>query len=263
MHRLGRPHRASPAAAGWRPVDATRDSDRSGAAGLRRHARVPAQPAAAQQTLNFSLGYFTVRGEDARVDGDVLNENRNVPRLRRRAISTARPSAASGWCRWANTSRRAPGVELLRDARCRRCTQISSTRTAPRSSRTSACGSIPVAFTVRVLPLGQTSPVQPYFGGGLGICSAWRYSESGEFVDFRGRTRSSATSSSPSGTATGPVVLGGIRFAGDAVSAGGEVRYHSADARSGTALLDRPGESADRSRRLDLQFTIGWRFGGQ
>ena len=32
----------------------------------------------AQQSLNFSLGYFTVRGEDARVDGDVLVENREV-----------------------------------------------------------------------------------------------------------------------------------------------------------------------------------------
>src|SRR4029453_13432593 len=35
------------------------------------------QPAAAQQTLNFNIGYFAVRGEDARVDGDVLNENLN------------------------------------------------------------------------------------------------------------------------------------------------------------------------------------------
>ncbi len=33
--------------------------------------------AAAQQTFNFSLGYFTPRGEDARVEGDVLNANRN------------------------------------------------------------------------------------------------------------------------------------------------------------------------------------------
>src|SRR5262245_9026972 len=32
-----------------------------------------AQPAAAQQTLNFNLGYFAVRGEDARVEGDILN----------------------------------------------------------------------------------------------------------------------------------------------------------------------------------------------
>ena len=37
-----------------------------------------ARPVAAQQTLNFSLGYFTVRGEDARVEGDVLNANRGA-----------------------------------------------------------------------------------------------------------------------------------------------------------------------------------------
>ena len=36
---------------------------------------VPAT-ASAQQTLNFSLGVFTPRGEDARTDGDVLNANR-------------------------------------------------------------------------------------------------------------------------------------------------------------------------------------------
>src|SRR5688500_15578665 len=34
-----------------------------------------ARPALAQQTLNFSFGYFAVRGEDARVEGDVLNRN--------------------------------------------------------------------------------------------------------------------------------------------------------------------------------------------
>ena len=38
---------------------------------------VDAQPAAAQQTFNVSLGYFSVRGQDARVAGDVLNANRN------------------------------------------------------------------------------------------------------------------------------------------------------------------------------------------
>ena len=42
---------------------------------------------------------------------------------------------------------------------------------------------VPLAFTVRVLPLGQRSPVQPYFGGGLGVIN-WRYSEIGEFIDF-------------------------------------------------------------------------------
>src|SRR4029077_3373868 len=36
-----------------------------------------AQPALAQQTFNVSLGYFTPRGQDARVAGDVLTANRN------------------------------------------------------------------------------------------------------------------------------------------------------------------------------------------
>ena len=42
---------------------------------------------------------------------------------------------------------------------------------------------VPIAFTVRVLPFGQSTPVQPCFGGGLGIIN-WRYRETGEFVDF-------------------------------------------------------------------------------
>jgi hypothetical protein len=33
---------------------------------------------AQQQSLNFSFGLFTVRGEDARTDGDALVENRGI-----------------------------------------------------------------------------------------------------------------------------------------------------------------------------------------
>ena len=66
-----------------------------------------------------------------------------------------------------------------------------------------------------------------------------------------------------SGSETGPIALGGIRFAGDTLSAGGfEVRYQSADAELGSEfalVADEP--------RIDLggwtyQFTIGFRFGG-
>jgi hypothetical protein len=85
---------------------------------------------------------------------------------------------------------------------------------------------LPVALTIRVLPLGQSSGVQPYFGGGLGLIN-WRYSESGEFVDPRDRSifRDQFVAT---GNQTGPVALGGIRFAGDTVSAGFEIRYQSA-----------------------------------
>ena len=39
---------------------------------------MPAQPALAQQAINISLGYFSVNGEDNRVDGDVLVANREI-----------------------------------------------------------------------------------------------------------------------------------------------------------------------------------------
>ena len=219
---------------------------------------VSVQTAAAQQTLNFSLGYFTVRGEDARVEGDVLNENRNflvfdvgdfngatvgaewlIPLGEYfeagAGLSFSRSTVPSVYADFVDTD----GSEIEQDLRLR---------------------VIPVAFTVRVLPLRQTSPVQPYFGGGLGLF-AWRYSESGEFVDFQRRNAIFRDQFVASGTETGPVVLGGIRFAGDVVSGGFEVRYLSAD-----APLGRPFAIVQTDPRIDLggwtyAFTLGWRFG--
>jgi hypothetical protein len=216
------------------------------------------QTAAAQQTLNFSLGYFTVRGEDARVEGDVLNENRNflvfdvgdfngatvgaewlIPLGEYfeagAGLSFSRSTVPSVYADFVDTD----GSEIEQDLRLR---------------------IIPVAFTVRVLPLRQTSPVQPYFGGGLGLF-AWRYSESGEFVDFQRRNAIFRDQFVASGTETGPVVLGGIRFAGDDISGGFEVRYLSAD-----APLGRPFAIVQTDPRIDLggwtyAFTLGWRFG--
>lgn len=216
------------------------------------------QTAAAQQTLNFSLGYFTVRGEDARVEGDVLNENRNflvfdvgdfngatvgaewlIPLGEYfeagAGLSFSRSTVPSVYADFVDTD----GSEIEQDLRLR---------------------VIPVTFTVRVLPLRQTSPVQPYFGGGLGLF-AWRYSESGEFVDFQRRNAIFRDQFVASGTETGPVVLGGIRFAGDVISGGFEVRYLSAD-----APLGRPFAIVQTDPRIDLggwtyAFTLGWRFG--
>ena len=218
-----------------------------------------AQPAFAQQTLNFSLGYFTVRGEDARVEGDVLTENRSllvfdvsefngatvggewlVPLGEffegGAGVAFSRSTVPSLYREFVDSD----GTEIEQDLRLR---------------------IVPLSFTIRVLPLGQSSSVQPYFGAGLGIFS-WRYSESGEFVDFGTvpttifRERFVA-----SGSETGPVALGGIRFAGDAISVGAEIRYHGADAALGSEfalVADEP--------RIDLggwiyQFTMGFRFG--
>ena len=221
-----------------------------------------AQPAAAQQTLNFSFGYFTVRGEDARVEGDILNEHRGAEATLVYDLQDFNGASIGG--EWlvplsqyleagagvSFTRRTVPSVyedfidadgsEIEQDLRLRR---------------------VPIDLTIRVVPLGQQSGVQPYFGAGISIVN-WRYSESGEFVDFSRGNAIFRDQFVASGNETGPVVLGGVRFAGDSLSAGAEVRYHSAEGELGTSSF----ASAGAVPKIDLggwtyQFNIGLRFG--
>jgi hypothetical protein len=212
-----------------------------------------AQPALAQQTFNVSFGYFTVRGQDARVTGDVLNANRNFLTFDIKDFNGA--SIGGEWLfPVGNYIEAGAGVAFTR-------------RTVPSvySRLVNANGSeieqelrlrmVPAAFTFRVLPLGQNVGFQPYLGGGLGVIG-WRYAESGQFVD----TRNGAifnSSYAASGTATGPVAMGGIRFAGDSVASGFEIRYQA-----GKADLPEPfaGPQIDLGGWSYL-FTLGARFG--
>ena len=211
------------------------------------------RPASAQQTLNFTIGGFVPLGEDARVGGDVLNANLNSLVFDIKDFNGATVGAewlvpigkfVEGGAGLSFYRRTVPSVYDC-------CVDIDGTEI----DQDLRLRIIPIAFTVRVLPLGQSSPVQPYFGAGLGILN-WRYSETGEFIDTRGgifRDRFVAD-----GTATGPLVLGGLRFAGDTLSAGGEIRYQKADAN-----LD---DDRFEGTKIDLggwtyQFNIGVRFG--
>jgi hypothetical protein len=214
----------------------------------------PAADASAQQTFNFSLGLFTPRGEDARAEGDVLNANRNFL-----AFDLSDFNSASIGAEWLvplgefveagagiSFSRRtvdsvyadfvdADGSEIEQELRLRQ---------------------VPLAFTVRVLPLGQRNALQPYIGAGLGVIN-WRYSESGEFVDFANNREIFRDQYVADGSETGPVVVAGLRFGGESVSAGGEIRYHSAEAeldeRFAGPVIDLGGWT--------YNFTIGVRFG--
>ncbi len=216
------------------------------------------QAASAQQTLNLQMGGFTPRGEDARVERDILNQERDVlafdisdfngPVIGAEwllplgpyfeagvGVGFSRRTVPSVYERFVDVD----GSEIEQDLRLR---------------------IVPVAFTFRALPLGQSSPVQPYLGGGLGILG-WRYSESGEFVDFRNRNAIFREQYVASGSETGPLVLAGLRFAGDAMSVGGEVRYQNA-----AADLGEPFDSFLREPRIDLGgwsylLTVGMRFG--
>jgi hypothetical protein len=218
-----------------------------------------APSAHAQQTLNFTIGYFSVRGEDARVDNDILVQERNLGLLAFEIEDFSGATAGGEWLvplgqyfeggagigfsrRTVNSVYRSlvntDGSEIEQDLRLR---------------------IVPVSFTIRVLPLGQPTGVQPYFGAGLGIFG-WRYSETGDFVDFRDRTIF-REQFSESGSSTGAIALGGIRFAGDTVSSGFEVRYQAAEADLASNFANVPDNP-----KLDLggwtyQFTVGYRFG--
>ena len=182
---------------------------------------------AQQQSLNFSLGYFAVRGEDARVEGDALVVNRDLYLFDFEDFNGAsvgaeylvgfgdffEVGAGIGY-----TSRavdtiyddyvRPDGTEIEQQLKLR---------------------IVPMSATVRVLPLGRTTAFQPYVGGGIGIHN-WRYSETGDFVDFslpgRPLFRESYTAS---GTSVGPVAVFGLRFPVGNATVGGEMRYQKAE----------------------------------
>lgn len=217
-----------------------------------------AQPAAAQQTVNLSLGYFAVRGEDARVDDDVLNENLNFFAFDINDFNTV--SIGGEWLvPLGNYLEAGAGIGFTRRTVPSVYSDFVDVTDGSEIEQDLRLRTIPLALTFRVLPLGQGSGFQPYLGGGLGII-AWRYSETGEFIDpqrviFREQYVAS-------GTATGPMALGGIRFGGDTVTAGFEARYQSADAELGS-----PFSSPDLpDPRIDLggwtyQLNVGFRFG--
>jgi hypothetical protein len=113
---------------------------------------------------------------------------------------------------------------------------------------------VPFTATVRWLPLGHRG-IEPYFGGGVGIFN-YHYSEVGQFLatdnsifngDFSG-----------SGTAVGPVILGGVRVPVGSWGVGGELRYQWAE---GTLPADQDfaGNKIDLGG-LTYTFTINVRF---
>jgi hypothetical protein len=114
---------------------------------------------------------------------------------------------------------------------------------------------VPLSATVRFVPLGHRSPVQPYVGAGVDVF-LWHYSETGQFLDsnnvvFIGNFTGS-------GATAGPVVLGGVRFGIGSATAGGEIRWQS-------AKPTLPSDQGFAGPKIDLGgvsylFTVGFRF---
>jgi hypothetical protein len=166
-----------------------------------------ATPAFAQMSLSLQVGAFTPRGEDARVQGDVLVVNRQYLLFDINdfhamtvggdwAVSLGEYFEAGAgfgfyqrtvpavYAEWVNTD----GREIVQDLKLR---------------------IMPLTAIVKILPLGSKRAFQPYVGGGLGVYF-WRYSESGEFVDFVDGSIFRDTFAD-SGTSVGPVAVFGAR----------------------------------------------------
>lgn len=91
----------------------------------------------------------------------------------------------------------------------------------------------PITGVVRFMPFGRQGEIQPYVGVGVGAFN-WRYSEAGQFVDpsdFSVFTYPYTVT----GTAVGPIVLGGVRIPikGDIYGIATEYRYQFASGNTG------------------------------
>lgn len=211
-------------------------------AGLMGLAFVAAPTSAQAQVDNLiggTFGGFLLRGEDGRADDDVLNQ-----RLTYLAFDISDFNGVIfggeylvGIGDWIEAGvgvsyyqRTVPSVYLeYTDADGSEIEQDTKFR------------NVPVTASVRFFPIGRSTPIQPYVGGGVNFYR-WRFSESGEFLDFSAPFPCGGDVCYPTfrgtftddGNSTGPVFIGGVRApVTPNFLIGGEFRWQG-----GTADLD-------------------------
>ena len=210
----------------------------------------------ARQQIVFNIGYFGVKGEDSRVDDDVLVIDRESLAFDIGDFNGATIGAdwlfgltdyIEGGVGIGFYQRTVPSVYAdFQHADGREIEQDLKLRMVPFSA------------TVRFLPLGRGASVEPYVGAGLTVIN-WRYSEVGEFVDFSDDTifRSRYVAN---GNALGPVILAGIRAPmADVFSLGGELRWQRAEGDTDAADTGLLGNKIDLGG-WSANFTLGFRF---
>jgi opacity protein-like surface antigen len=209
------------------------------------------------QTVNFTIGYFALKGLDSRVVDDVLLQDLQVGQPLVFEIKDFNSATFGAEYLVGIGAHFEAGVGVGYSQR----TVPSVYRNLTHADNTEIqqdlkLRQIPVSFTGRLLLLPRGSAVEPYIGAGV-VAIRWRYSEVGEFVDAGDGTIFPARFVAQ-GTAAGPTVLGGIRAPIGNWTVGGEARWQRVEA---SKLLD-AGFLGDR---LDHggwtgNFTFGVRF---
>jgi hypothetical protein len=208
--------------------------------------------AAAQQSVNFSIGGFVPRGEDARSRDDVLVNNLDFLAFNIKDFSG--PSINGEWLTGlGNNFEAGLGVGFYQRSTPSVYADFTNTN-GSEIEQDIKLRVVPFTATVRYLPLGH-SGIEPYIGAGVGVFN-WRYSETGQFLATdRTIFRDNFVGS---GNATGPVILGGLRIPVGTWGIGGEIRYQKAEGKL-------PSDQDFAGSRIDLggftyNFTIHVRF---
>jgi opacity protein-like surface antigen len=208
-----------------------------------------------RQAIGFNIGYFSVKGEDSRDEDDVIF--RDLDSL---LFDVSDFNGVTFGAEWlygvTDYIEVGAGINYYQGS-------VSSIYAdffeddGSEIEQELKLRQVPMTATVRFLPVGRRASVQPYIGAGIGAIR-WRYTETGEFVDFEGIVF--RDSFEADGTEIGPVILGGIRFpVGDALLAGGEFRWHSAEGDTGGIDEGFLGDKIDLGG-WSANFTLHFRF---
>ena len=180
------------------------------------------------QSLNLSAGLFMPRGEESRIKNDVWLAD--VP-IFRFDIKDFTGGEVSGEWNFAFGDRVELGVggafyqrsvpTVYRD-------YVNKDRSEIQSDFKLRL--IPAQAVVRFLPFGKPGRFQPYVGAGLGLVS-WRYSETGDFIDFNDNNNVYRARYVANGSTAGPVLLAGFRapLGGDIYALTFEGRYQGGE----------------------------------
>ena len=209
-----------------------------------------------KQSLTFHLGAFLPNGEDSRADGDVLFTD-----LDSLLFEIKDFRGFSGGAEWAFalTDHVEFGADISFYSKSVPSIYRSVTHdTGAEIEQDLKLRIIPITASVKFIPTGRNASIQPYIGIGAGILN-WRYSETGEFVDFSDNSifRDAFVAK---GTTVAPVVMGGLRFlANDAWTIGGEVRWQKGTGDTGGI------DEGFLNEKIDLggwttNFSFGFRF---
>jgi opacity protein-like surface antigen len=208
-------------------------------------------------TVNFTIGYFFLKGIESRVPEDVLLNNLQNQHPLLFEIEDFNSFAVGGEYLFGLGRHIEAGVGVGFSQRTVPTVYADLTRPGDvEIEQELKLRQVPVSFTGRVLLLPRGSAVEPYVGAGL-VAIRYRYSEVGDFIApdltiFPERYVAD-------GVATGPIVLAGLRAPISNWTVGGEVRWQKAE---GKNLFEQGDFLGDR---IDLggwtaNFTFGVRF---